>query len=48
MLGLPYIFKKAGWIGGTFVTLSFSSVGKFSSLSTVINSFGARGPVCTF
>lgn len=26
MLGLPYIFKSAGWIGGFFVTLVFSSV----------------------
>jgi len=26
MLGLPYIFKSAGWIGGFFVTLIFSSV----------------------
>ena len=28
MLALPFVFKKSGWIGGTFVTLSFSSVGK--------------------
>ena len=26
MLGLPYIFKSAGWAGGFFVTLSFSSI----------------------
>eukprot|EP00551_Chaetoceros_affinis_P001542 CAMPEP_0203658336 /NCGR_PEP_ID=MMETSP0088-20131115/48030_1 /ASSEMBLY_ACC=CAM_ASM_001087 /TAXON_ID=426623 /ORGANISM="Chaetoceros affinis, Strain CCMP159" /LENGTH=536 /DNA_ID=CAMNT_0050519981 /DNA_START=67 /DNA_END=1674 /DNA_ORIENTATION=+ len=26
MLGLPFIFKSAGWIGGFFVTLIFSSV----------------------
>jgi vesicular inhibitory amino acid transporter len=26
MLGLPYIFKSAGWIGGFLVTLSFSSI----------------------
>ena len=26
MLGLPYIFKSAGWLGGFFVTLSFSSI----------------------
>ena len=26
MLGLPFIFKSAGWIGGLFVTLTFSSV----------------------
>jgi len=26
MLGLPYIFRAAGWIGGAFVTLSFSAV----------------------
>ena len=26
MLGLPYVFKSAGWIGGFFVTSTFSSV----------------------
>ena len=26
MLGLPYIYKSAGWIGGTFVSLIFSAV----------------------
>ncbi len=26
MLGLPYVFKSAGWIGGAFVTLTFSAV----------------------
>lgn len=29
MLGLPFIFKRAGWFGGIFVTLSFSLVGKY-------------------
>jgi len=32
MLGLPYIFKRAGWIGGFFVTLSFSSVAYRTSI----------------
>ncbi len=26
MLGLPYVFKSAGWAGGVFVTVTFSSV----------------------
>lgn len=26
MLGLPFIYKSAGWIGGTFVSLIFSAV----------------------
>lgn len=32
MLGLPYIFKRAGWLGGFFVTLSFSSVAYRTSI----------------
>lgn len=32
MLGLPFIFKSAGWIGGLFVTLSFSSVAYRTSI----------------
>jgi vesicular inhibitory amino acid transporter len=32
MLGLPYIFKSAGWVGGFFVTLSFSSVAYRTSI----------------
>jgi hypothetical protein len=32
MLGLPYIFKSAGWIGGSFVTLLFSSVAYRTSI----------------
>lgn len=32
MLGLPYIFKSAGWIGGFFVTLLFSCVAYRTSI----------------
>lgn len=32
MLGLPYIFKSAGWLGGFFVTLSFSLVAYRTSI----------------
>lgn len=40
MLGLPFIFKSAGWFGGLFVTISFSSVGKYTNCCLL--SFGAR------
>ena len=29
MLGLPFLFKRAGWFGGLFVTILFSFVGKY-------------------
>jgi vesicular inhibitory amino acid transporter len=57
MLGLPYIFKSAGWAGGFFVTLSFSSVAYRTSVllgrelngdprpSHLFDDTGKNGPV---
>ena len=48
MLGLPYIFKSAGWFGGAFVTLFFSSVAYRTSILLGRELNGDARPIALF
>lgn len=48
MLGLPYIFKSAGWFGGAFVTIFFSSVAYRTSILLGRELNGDARPIALF
>lgn len=48
LLGLPYVFAKAGWVGGFFVTVSFSSAAMWTSILLGRELNGDYRPCYTF